>query len=84
MFLALPDPDPLVRGTGSRSISQRYGAGSESSPFLLEVLSGLKECLQKKSLTQNFSKKLNFKAEDNVPVGKFQEKNLKKIIFLHP
>ncbi len=32
-------------------------------------------------LTQNFSKKLNFKTEDNVPVGKLQEKVCKKIFF---
>ncbi len=39
-----PDPqDPHVFGpSGSGSISQRYGSGSESFPFLMKVLSGLK------------------------------------------
>jgi hypothetical protein len=45
MFLGLPDPDPLVRGM-------------DPDPSL--GVSGLKQCLQNKSLTQNFSKKLNF------------------------
>ncbi len=27
---------------------------------------------------------LIFKNEDNVPAGKLKEKNMKKIIFLHP
>jgi hypothetical protein len=67
------DPDPDVfepPGPRSGSISQRYGSGSGSVPFLIEVLSGLKDCLQNKILTQNFSKKLNFvKTEDNVPAG---------------
>ncbi len=38
-----PEPDPPVfRPPGSRSISQRYGSGSGSFPFLLTVLSGVK------------------------------------------
>ncbi len=45
----------------SGSISQRYGCGSGygsgSFPFLKNVLSGLKQCLQNKIVTQNFSKK---------------------------
>jgi hypothetical protein len=51
---------------GSGSISQRYGSGSGSDsdtlsfPFLTKVLSGLKDCLQNKILTQNLSKQLNF------------------------
>ncbi len=32
----------------SGSISQRYGSGSESFPFLIKLLSGLKDCLQNK------------------------------------
>jgi hypothetical protein len=57
-----PDPqDPHVFGLPrSGSIRQRYGSGSGSFPFLINVLSGLKEGMQKKILTQNFSKKLNF------------------------
>jgi hypothetical protein len=61
------DPDPDVVGPSeSGSISQRYGSGSGSwsgsgsFPFLINVLGGLKKCLQYKILTQNFSKKLNF------------------------
>jgi hypothetical protein len=45
---------------GSGSISQRYGSGSGSDslsfPFLTKVLSGLKDWLQNKILTDNFSK----------------------------
>ncbi len=50
------------------------------------MLSGLKHCLQNKILTQHFfSKNLIFKTEDNVPMGKLEEKNIKNIIiFLHP
>jgi hypothetical protein len=36
--------------------------------------------LQNKILTQNFSKKLNFKIEDNVPAA-YKEKNMKKYCF---
>jgi hypothetical protein len=63
-----PDPqDPHVFGpSGSGSISQRYGSGSGSFPFLIKVLSGLKYGLQNKILIQNFSKKLNIKTEDNL------------------
>ncbi len=46
-----PDPqDPHVFGP----------PGSGSFPFLIDVLSGLKYCLQNRILTQNFCKKLNF------------------------
>jgi hypothetical protein len=56
-----PEPDPHVFGTpGSGSICQRCGSGSGSFPFLINVLSGLKKCLQNKILTQCFSTKLNF------------------------
>ncbi len=48
MFLGLPDPDRLVKRYGS-------GPGSGSFPFLINVLSGLKQCLQNKILTQNYS-----------------------------
>ncbi len=43
---------------GSGSVGQM--SGSVSFPFLINVLSGLKQCLQKIILTQNFSQKLNF------------------------
>jgi hypothetical protein len=46
MFVGLPDPDPFVRGPDP-----------DPSPFLIDVLSGLKECLQNRILTQNFRKK---------------------------
>jgi hypothetical protein len=61
-----PDPqDPHVFGPlGSGSSSQIYGSGSGSCsgsfPFLINVLSGLKDFLQNKILTQNFSKKFDF------------------------
>jgi hypothetical protein len=59
-----PDPDPqdthVFGPPGSGSISQRCGSGSGSVPFLINVLSGLKECLKNNILTQNFSKKFNF------------------------
>ncbi len=57
-----PDPqNPHVFGLPG-SISQRYGSGSgsESFPFLINVLSGLKQCLQNKNLTQNISQTSNF------------------------
>ncbi len=48
-----PDLDPHVFGPpGSGSTSPRYGSGS--FPFLINVLSGLKQCLQNK----NFNTKL--------------------------
>ncbi len=51
--------DPDVFGPpGSGSISHKYGSGS--FPFLITVLSGLKEFLQNKILTQNVCKKLIF------------------------
>jgi hypothetical protein len=57
------DPDPHVFGPPvSGSMSQRYGSDSRfgSFSFLIEVLSGLKDYLQNKVLTQNFSTKLYF------------------------
>jgi hypothetical protein len=51
------NPDPHVFGPPkSGSISQRYGSWSGSFPFLIKVLSGLKQCLQNKILTQIFAK----------------------------
>jgi hypothetical protein len=44
MFMGLPNPDPLVRGT-------------DPDPPFSYLLSGLKNCLQNKISTQNFSKK---------------------------
>jgi hypothetical protein len=63
-----PEPDPdsqdphFLGPPGSGSISQRYGSGSGSGsfPFLIDVLSELKQCLQNRILTQIFSKKFNF------------------------
>jgi hypothetical protein len=49
---------------GSKSISQGNGFGFGCFFFLIKVLSGLKQCLQNKILTPNFSKKLDFKNED--------------------
>jgi hypothetical protein len=56
------DPqDPHVFGPSvSGSICQRCWSGSGSFPFLINVLSGLKLCLQYTILMQNFSKILNF------------------------
>jgi hypothetical protein len=54
MFLGLLDPDP----------------DPDPPLFLTKVLSGLKQCLQNKILTQNISKKFSFKTKDNVPAGK--------------
>ncbi len=54
-----PEPDPHVFGPpGSGSISE--SGGSRSFPLLINVLSGLKYCLQNNILTQIFSKKFNF------------------------
>jgi hypothetical protein len=47
-FLGLPDADPLVRGTDP-----------DPSPILINVLSGLKQCLQNKIFKQNFNQKLH-------------------------
>ncbi len=63
-----PDPeDPHVFGPpGSGSFSQSYGSGS--FPFLIKVLSGLKDCLQNKILTKILGK--NYIFADNVPASK--------------
>ncbi len=55
LFMGLldPDRDPLVRGTDPAPAPDPY-------LFLINVLSGLKLCLQNEILTQNFSTKLNF------------------------
>ncbi len=60
-----PEPDPHVfRSPGSGTNSQIYvsasGSCSGSFPFLINVWSGLKDFLQNKILTQNFSKKFDF------------------------
>jgi hypothetical protein len=49
-----PDPDPLVRGTDP---------DPDPSPFLINVLSGLKQCLQNKILTQNFNQKFHHESQ---------------------
>jgi hypothetical protein len=66
MFLGLPDldPDPLVRGTDT-----------DLAP--LKLLSELKNCLQNKMLTLNFSKRLKITC---LRVS-YKKKNMKKIIF---
>jgi hypothetical protein len=60
MGSSVADPDsqdPHFFGPpGSGFISQRYGSGSGSFSFLINVLSGLKQCLQNKILTQIFAK----------------------------
>jgi hypothetical protein len=64
ILFSVGDPDPQnphvfgPHGSRSRSTSQRYGSGS--FPFLIKVLSGLKQCFKNTILTQNVSKKLNF------------------------
>jgi hypothetical protein len=65
MFLGLPDPepDPLVKGMDP-------APDPAPSLILIKVLNVLKDSLLNKILTQNFSKKLNFKTEDNVSAGK--------------
>jgi hypothetical protein len=40
MFLGLPDPDPLVRGTGTD-----LAPNPDPSLFLISVLSGLQKCI---------------------------------------
>jgi hypothetical protein len=55
-----PDTDPHVFGPPGSGSIRRRGSGSGSFPFLINVLSGLKQCQQNKILTQNFSQKLNF------------------------
>jgi hypothetical protein len=54
MFLGLPDPDPLVRGTDLDRIWLRILSFSHKSVKRTEIM------LAKKNLSQNFSKKLNF------------------------
>jgi hypothetical protein len=44
MFFGLTDPEPLVRGTD-------LAPESRSFPFLINVLSGRKKCLQNNILT---------------------------------
>ncbi len=66
MFSGLPDPEPdlLVRGTDPAP------APDPSLFSYIIVLSGLKQCLENKILKQNFSQKLIFQTEDDVPVGR--------------
>jgi hypothetical protein len=40
LFFSVGDPDPHVFGP-PESVTQRYGSGSGSFPFLIKVLSGL-------------------------------------------
>jgi hypothetical protein len=56
LFCSVREPPHVFGPPGSGSISQRSGSGSRSGsfPFLIKVLSGLKDCLQNKILTQNF------------------------------
>ncbi len=48
MFLGLPDPHPDYK------YESGWGSGSGSFPFLIKVLSGLKQWLQNKFLFKNF------------------------------
>ncbi len=52
------------------SISQEVWIRIRIVPFIIKMMSRLKDCLQHKILTQNFCKNLIFKTEENVPVGK--------------
>ncbi len=61
MLLDLLDPDPLVRGTDLDRLL--------ILPFY-EIMP------ENRFLTQNFSKNLIFKTENNVPGGKLLEKNM--------
>jgi hypothetical protein len=60
-----PDPDPQgphvygPPGSRSGSINQWYGSGSGSFPFLISVLSTLKQCLQNNFNTK-FLQKIKF------------------------
>jgi hypothetical protein len=45
-FFIIGDPDPGLLDLDP--VSQRYGSGSGSFPFLIKMLSGLKQCLQNK------------------------------------
>ncbi len=66
------DPDHVFGWSGS--VSQRYGSGT--FPFPIKVLSGL--TLQNKFFnTKNWSLKHKLNSEDNVPVGKLWEKDMK-------
>jgi hypothetical protein len=40
----LPDPDPHGFGPPGSGSSKRFGSGSGSFPFIIQVLSGLKDC----------------------------------------
>ncbi len=56
LFTIVGDPVPHVFGPpGSGSVSKQG-----SFPFLIKVLSRVRQCLQNKILAKNFSKKLNF------------------------
>ncbi len=57
MAWALPDqfPDPLVSGMDPDPYLE-----TGSFPYLIKMLSGLKQMLAKQILTQMFSKKINF------------------------
>ncbi len=68
-------------GSGSGLISQRYGSGSGSFPFLINVLSGRNNACQINFNTKIFAKNKNFQSEDDVPVRKLKEKIYEKNIF---
>jgi hypothetical protein len=53
IFLSLPDPDPLVRGTDP-----------DPYPFLINVLSGLKQCLQNKMFHKILAKNYILKVSE--------------------
>jgi hypothetical protein len=53
-----------------QQIDKKQCRGSGSFPFLINVFNQLIQLQIYKILTQNFSKHLNIKTEDDVPVGK--------------
>jgi hypothetical protein len=69
MFLGLQDPDPL----SEVRIRIRILPFSHKDVERTEIM--LAKC---RILTHIFSKKLNFKTEDNVPAGKLKEKICEK------
>jgi len=71
---------------GSGSISQRCGSGfgTGSFPFLINVLSGMKKCLQNDILIQNFIKKFNLLDWRWYGCGQVIKKNMEKKFCLHP
>ncbi len=68
-----------MRVLGWGSISQRYGSGSGSFPFL--ILSRLKDWLQNKILTQNLGKKIKFLRLTIMCLPVIYKKKIRKKLF---